>query len=369
MFHDRDTSDLYLDHNCYEKKCEDCFQPNPQLCSKFNEWNPRKKMLILCFMLTDKCNLNCPFCWQKHGVPVYGTYTKELIDETFDYFYNNYNEYSLAIAVMGGEPTLYPDLIEEIAKKQLELYQKLSLRVYSNGFFDKERILDLCHKYENITFQISQNYPVIQYKDFAKYCEIGSIVITEQTDLEQAYNQIVKIKELGYKGTILNFDINDVKFSNPLKYKNDLMAFCERLIPLMSHDFSVNNFIDNNYYLVEKDLFVPALNLFPDGKIYLSHYKYTPAVGDLKHPLDFDKLNSVMTESPCRTCPNDDICSIHALEEFIQPDGTQRKQYSTCFRRLITVELGRKFHINRFGEDTLADREEDHFARKIRREN
>lgn len=353
--------------NCFDKKCEKCFQPNPKKCSKLNQWNPRDKMFILCYMLTDKCNLHCEYCWQRSGIPKYGTFTKELIDDTIDYFYKNYNEYSLVMAIMGGEPTLYPDLIEEIAKRQLELYDKTSCRIYTNGYIkDIDHMLDLCHKYENITFQISQNYEIIKYKDMSKYIELASIVITEDMDLNERYDLIVKIKDLGYKSLFLNFDIDTQKiYKNPYKFYNDCLEFCNKLIPLMSEDFTINNFIDNPYYLHKAGDFTPVLNLFPDGKFYLSHYKYTPPVGDLSQPLDWEKIYSSVTESPCRTCNNDDICSIHALEDFLQTDGTWKKEFNTCLRRLITVTPGRINHIDRFGNNTLEKRTEDHFMRKV----
>ena len=369
---DFDLEPQIINSNCIEHdQCANCFQPNPKKCAKPNRWNPRNKLLILSFMLTDECNLHCDYCWQRLGIPKYGTFTKQTIDNILNYFYDNYNEYTLAMAVLGGEPTLYPDLIEEIAKQQLKLYDKLSCRIYSNGYItNPDAILDLCHKYENITFQISQNYDIITYKDMANYIELASVVITEDMDLNEKYDLILKIKNLGYKSVILNFDVNtQTKYNNPYAFYNNCIKFCERLIPLMSDNFAIENFIDNPYYLHKPNDFTPVLYLFPDSKIYLSNYKHTPAIGDLDHPLNWEKIYECVTKSPCRTCNNDDICSIHALKDFLQSDGTWKKEFNTCLRQLITVSLGRMYHKNRFGYNTLNDRTEDHLMRKVRNES
>lgn len=357
----------FVDSNCLEKKCRDCFQPNPYKCAKLNQWNPRKKFLVIAFMLTDQCNLNCEFCWQKLSIPTFGTFTKELIDETLEYFYNNYNEYSLVIAVLGGEPTLYPELIEEIAKKQDELYHKISIRVYSNGLFNPEKILKICETYENITFQISQNYEIIKYKGLKQYIEVASLVITEDTNFEQEYKRILEIKEMGYHLMHINFDLNNIKLNNPKKYHQDCINFMEKLIPLLSKEFAISNFIDNPFYLHKIEDYNPIINVFPDGKFYKTHYKYSPPVGSLLEGVDLEQFYTVFSDSPCRSCPNDDICSVRAEQEFIQSDGTEQREKTVCLKNLMEAEIARKWHINMFGEDTLLLRGEGHLKRKMRR--
>ena len=162
-------------------------------------------------MLTDQCNLNCPFCWQKKSGINLGTFTPELIDKMYKYFISYFPEYSLSLGILGGEPSLYPELLDCIAKKQLEYYDKCSVRVYTNGITNIDKLLEISHKYENVTYQVSQNYDFILYKDMKKYAEVGSIVIEENTNLEEAFQSVKHIKDLGYRSCYLNFNINDVK--------------------------------------------------------------------------------------------------------------------------------------------------------------
>lgn len=343
---------LLRDTNCLtHKTCEGCFQPNPKKCSKINEWNPRKKYMILSFMLTDECNLNCSFCWQKRSGVQLGTFTVEMIDKVLEYFYNNFNEYSIVIAVLGGEPSLRPDLIEAIAKKQLELYDKCSLRVYTNGWRNLDQLLEICHKYENITFQVSQNHEMILFGDFVKYCETGNVVVEESDDFDLVYEKIKHIKSLGYRNAVISFNINDDKVLDKVAYFKRGLALLEKVMALTDDTFTLSNIRGDSYHIVGRDEYPYNINIFPDGKFYLTHYCASIPIGDINSPLDLNILLKVYEECPCRNCANEDVCGIYSTPQTIKYDLTQEKRDTICVLNLINAESGRRFKRDRAGKE------------------
>ena len=343
--------DGFADGHCQEYyKCDNCFQINKEKCAKLNQWNPRDKQLTISFMLTDQCNQNCDYCWQKLGWPSYGTFSKETLEKTIEYFYNNHNEYSLVFSVLGGEPTLYPELIETLAQKNLSLYDKLSIRIYTNGAIkDKDAILDICDKYENITFQVSDNYDIIKYKHYNKYCIASSIVFHENSDIDETLNNLQYIKKLGYKETVINFDIRKTAPNNPFKYYKNMCELLEKTAELASENFIINNFMYNDYGFGQLKDFTPTINIFPDGKFYFTHYIKSKPIGDINSYLDFNKLYEPVKNSICNKCANQDICTTDIKWPFLNADLTQTKNINVCLSCLAQNEVVRKLKIDRYG--------------------
>ena len=185
------------------------------------------------------CNMNCKFCWHRNAGLQYGTITNEMIDNLLNYWYNNFNEYSIVFAVLGGEPTLYPERIDHLARKQFELYGTCGLRVYTNGTVNLPEMLEICHEHENVTFQVSQNYEMIKYGDFYKYCDVASLVVTDDDSIDSVYKQCEKIKKLGYKKSFINFDLTDRSVQNPHMAYARQREILKTLIPLLDKDFAV----------------------------------------------------------------------------------------------------------------------------------
>ena len=111
---------LDADCNFRENNCLRCPLPNKKACPKKNNKMETTDFLVITLMMTDECNKNCEYCWH-HISDVYrGTMTKENLDNLFAYFKKYYPTKPLVFSALGGEPGLYPELIEHLAKKSLE---------------------------------------------------------------------------------------------------------------------------------------------------------------------------------------------------------------------------------------------------------
>ncbi len=154
----------------------------------------------LVISLTNDCNLRCKYCFVGEKNFNKKIISKEYIDEAIDSVYELArvkNKKEVFITFFGGEPTLYPDLIEysmETAKEKLKDL-KVSFGITSNGVFNK-RIKELLTK-NNFTVTISMDgLPKFQDKQRVTAKNEGTSHIIEQTikDLkEQGINVIVRM--------------------------------------------------------------------------------------------------------------------------------------------------------------------------------
>ena len=98
-------------------------------------FNQKQKSNIL--YLTNQCNLNCDYCYQKNDRTIKYTISKSEIDEFFASLCVNEKDKISTVVIFGGEPTLEKDLIfyifdltDSITKKT---GKKFALSLTSNG--------------------------------------------------------------------------------------------------------------------------------------------------------------------------------------------------------------------------------------------
>ena len=112
--------------------------------------------------IVSSCNLNCPGCWVKHS---HGLSTArfievmdaDILERTLKF---GRNMGISRISLLGGEPTLHPEL-PVIIKKAYELgYKKVSIT--TNGVFASSKIEELAaSNLSNISFSIDGSTPEI----------------------------------------------------------------------------------------------------------------------------------------------------------------------------------------------------------------
>ena len=84
---------------------------------------------VVSLHFTDSCNFNCPFCYREHG--------KHLIDrELFLGLPRFLKDATDQVAVGGGEPTLYPELVECFARECRDY--DLTCNLTTNGYLIKD---------------------------------------------------------------------------------------------------------------------------------------------------------------------------------------------------------------------------------------
>ena len=102
------------------------------------------------------CNLRCPGCWVRisrkdvWARPTHGLMSDTLIDQALA-FGRNANIHN--VSLLGGEPTLHPDLPTIIQRARRRGYEKTS--VTTNGILPRPRLRSILHSgLTNITFSV-----------------------------------------------------------------------------------------------------------------------------------------------------------------------------------------------------------------------
>lgn len=94
-------------------------------------------------MLTERCNLKCAFCYQKHKGNE--DITSTILEDSITFILKE-SEENVEIMLWGGEPLLRFDLIQHIVKK----YPQLNWRFATNGFLLTKPIMQFLYKHRDI---------------------------------------------------------------------------------------------------------------------------------------------------------------------------------------------------------------------------
>ena len=128
-------------------------------------------------MLTDSCNLRCPYCFANEFVGTSGNeITKSAFSEAAEFILGDGSED--VVGIIGGEPTLHPDFDELMRKLILDKRVK-GILLFTNGYFLNEH-WDVCaHAKTHIL--INCNSPKdIGEAAYKQLCENLRVLITEK---------------------------------------------------------------------------------------------------------------------------------------------------------------------------------------------
>lgn len=145
---------------------------------------------LMYLKLTEKCNMNCPFCYVKHKDKVI---TMDIIKAVI----NKYKPKN--IAFHGGEPSLYPDLI------------KNTMEYYNCNYSITTNLMEITDIIKNIPVTTSYSvdrFNEITWNTFVNNCKqvnIDTIIvtITEKQLEEDVYVMVDKLLKLKPKTILL----------------------------------------------------------------------------------------------------------------------------------------------------------------------
>jgi uncharacterized protein len=98
------------------------------------------KINTVWLMLTDKCNLDCHFCYQKNKGSAESN--EKTLDKSIEFILANSTE-DVEVTLWGGEPLLRFDLVKYVVEK----YSHLNIRLATNGYLLNKEITDFFIKH------------------------------------------------------------------------------------------------------------------------------------------------------------------------------------------------------------------------------
>ena len=146
-------------------------------------------MKVLYLKITNRCNMNCPFCYEKKGNDII---SMEKIEEIYNKFFPD------KIILHGGEPLLYVDKCLEIINK----FPNSNYAITSNltiPLNDKIwKVLDICELSTSYSIdRFSNNNSFEQFlknvKEISKKKKINLLVTLTRDQLKQDPNELYKV--------------------------------------------------------------------------------------------------------------------------------------------------------------------------------
>ena len=155
--------------------------------------------------ITNKCNLKCSYCYERHLNTEYGNITEDIKQKIADYINGNNNAHT--VYLFGGEPLLYKDIV----RFYCENVKAVQFVITTNGTLLDEEFIKWCIE-RNVIINMSHDgikctdrgvSPQLldeKLKMLLKYQPetLVQLVYTEET-LPQLYENIIYLKNQGVK--------------------------------------------------------------------------------------------------------------------------------------------------------------------------
>lgn len=213
-------------------------------------------------LLTENCNAHCKMCCDNRG-EVCG---KTLSSDELDKILNNIKECEQikAIGVTGGEPMLYPHLIEQIMCFDFERDVKISIK--TNGFWgkDKSKTEKIIKKYSEKLSYISLSYDEFHMPFIDIQCLKNIIMIAKNynipTDVVGCF-----LKDTLTPGDILN-QLGESAYYTKFCYQPVIATGAGKVFPKESYISLLDSDKDilKCVACIEPDLLInPKLEVFP----------------------------------------------------------------------------------------------------------
>jgi uncharacterized protein len=327
-------------------------------------------------LLTEKCNLNCSYCYQKTK---YLTPYKNLIDDVIKFIHENYPDVK-SINITGGEPLLEISYLIDLINKLNNSGTNISIS--TNGvlitdqileFFNDNKIklklsidgLDYYHDMNRKTLKNEGTFQsiwenVLKIKNYYKGIKLICHITLMPKILAGFTNIIKKLIEIGISNISFGIVVedkwndNEIKtFETILENISDLiisgiLSNCDYIIdPIYS--FVINSYkylLDRNYRMQSCEAGNDFISILPDGSITPCGVFTSSAydideikIGDIKNGfskecdfLKFDKLNE-----ECYKCVLNDRCpkSCPAKNKLITGDFGLTSKTSCDFNKLM----------------------------------
>ncbi len=103
------------------------------------------RMAYLMLLITQECNLNCLYCYLKHSRPS-GSMDRELIAEAVRMLARS-GSGRVHVQITGGEPTIYPELVEYTLKSVRSIVPQASVGLQTNCTLMDRSLAEILRKY------------------------------------------------------------------------------------------------------------------------------------------------------------------------------------------------------------------------------
>jgi uncharacterized protein len=131
--------------------------------TQFQTTSARKKSLMIYWLITNNCNLRCSYCFADGGSygQTRGYMEKETIEKTLHFLNKDFSDIDeFRILFFGGEPCLYPDVMDQTVKfaKEILKGKKIVFSGTTNGTILPEKLQSFFEE-NKVSFAVSLDGP------------------------------------------------------------------------------------------------------------------------------------------------------------------------------------------------------------------
>lgn len=121
------------------------------------------------FLLTQDCNGKCEYCYQPKEFRQPIKMSKQVVDDSLNFIFDNFKEEKIKFSLFGGEPTLNMEMV----KYMVESYPQFPFVITTNGILMKEseEIRNWMKNQHNLNISVSINAlkPIYGKEKFLSY--------------------------------------------------------------------------------------------------------------------------------------------------------------------------------------------------------
>ena len=144
------------------------------------------------------CNHKCVYCYNKHiKVPKNLSFSSDQLIHLMEYVNNIVGNKYLHYQITGGEPTIYPELLDALLNKYITLSHHTSLGINTNLTLDISMLIDT---YLKRTFTINVSLPSTNKEHFNKIT--GSLLT-----YDKLMNNLLKLIQSGFQPSDISINI------------------------------------------------------------------------------------------------------------------------------------------------------------------
>lgn len=266
-----------------------------------------KRFNVVSIHFTNECNLDCPFCYRENG--------KDTMDEDLFYGLPEYlSDVTDQVALGGGEPTLYPEMVENFAAecKKYDLVCNLTTNGLAVQEWTDEEIGEFCKDLTMVSVSLDKEKArhwgsMQEYLDVSrkiqKYTMVGCNLLVDEDMFENA-------------GLI---ELTDALFENRF----------DRVFSLYPKNvYFVDVIPRKNYYLY---LSTKYPDFFVDDLTYkiLDENKYSDWKTPCHHGKDIVNINERGEVSGCSFC-NDYKLRLRTPEDILKANDIVFEDRYSC---------------------------------------
>ena len=324
---------------------------------------PKRKKLIVGLLITDRCNLNCVYCYEKYkkdksaSLETLKGIVKKVLQADSIWTHVEFR-------LLGGEPFLHSDLIKDLVDWSLKKKwdKKISFHITTNGtcirpqmkkwLIENKKYVKVILSLDGPSYVQNNNRPnsylSIDFDFFAKYWpELPVKMTVSKSGIQTLYNSVRYIHEK------LNLKVSFNLAGGEKWNEEDFIVF-EREQKKIFEFYRDKGEIPKIYNIQLSKIYTSTVRQCGigydtvvydmDGNPYACHLLLPNVMGNQKIPnISYFRNDSVLRDAECENCIIDKICPTCYAYNIVERGKACERNHNLCKFYLSIIKFAIKY--------------------------